>query len=169
MKRGYTIAVDTRERKPLTFPPYLPVMVDPIRRTHTTVAVQTVSVRLETADYHVVGAERGVVIERKGSLDEVCKNVLSSRGRRNFIAELKRLQDCCRWPYLLFEGTPSTLARPTKRNPSPHLGTDALLDLLLGYNVPMLLLPSGSPTQRRRVGELAARLLIRGALLLEDT
>lgn len=168
MKRSYTIAVDTRERKPLPFPPYLPVLVDPVRRTHTTVAVKTVPLKLDTADYHIVGIEgQGVVIERKAGIDEISKNVLTSRGRKNFIAELERLRDHCKWPYILFEGTPATVARPTTRNPSPHLGVDALLELSLGYNVPMLLLPSGSAAARRRIGEYAARLLIRGAILLE--
>ena len=167
MKRAYSIAVDTRERKPLPLPTYLPMMIDPIRRTHCTVAVKGVPMKLETADYLCLEAPEAVVIERKGSLDEISKNVLTKAGRRRFIAELERLQDCAKWPYLLFEGTPATLARPTKRNPNPHLGTDALLELLLGYNVPMILLPSGSPASRRRVGEYAARLLIRGAILSE--
>jgi hypothetical protein len=159
--------VDTRERKPLSFPAYLAVMVDPVRRTHTTTAIRTVSQKLETADYVCLEAPEGVVIERKGSLDEISKNVLTSTGRRRFIAELERLNDCCKWPYILFEGTPATIARPTKRNPSPHLGIDALLELSLCYNVPMLLLPSGGVAARRRIGEYAARLLIRGAIQLE--
>jgi hypothetical protein len=168
MRSRYTIATDTREKKPLRFPPFLPTLIDALGRTHTTVQVQTVKRTMETADYHVVGFEHAVVIERKGSLDEISKNVLTRRGRMNFIAELERLQARCWRPYLLFEGSATTLARPTKRNPSPHLGTDGLIDLLLAYNVPLLLLPSGSDTQRLRVGELAARLLIRGAILQED-
>jgi ERCC4-type nuclease len=168
MKRTYTIAVDTRERKPLPFPAYLPVMVDPIRRTRTSVGLKTLRTKLETGDYHIVGAERAVVIERKASIDEVAKNVLTSVGRRRFTAELKRLNDCCQWPYIMFEGTPTQLSKPTKRNPDPYLAVDSLIDLMLGYNVPLLMLPSGSVAARRRFGEFAARLLVRGALLLEE-
>jgi ERCC4-type nuclease len=168
MRSRYTIVVDTREKKPLVFPAFLPSLIDAIQRTHQTVQLGTVRKEMKTADYYVLGFPEAVVIERKGHLDEVAKNVLTSTGRRRFVAELERLKDGVRWPYLLFEGTASTLARPTKRNPSPHIVVDALLDLLLAYNVPMLLLPSGSDTQRRRVGELAARLLVRGAVLTEQ-
>jgi len=168
MRSRYTIGIDTREKKPLIFPRFLPSLIDAIQRTHTTIQLATVPLKMETADYHVVGFEDAVVIERKGSLDEISKNVLTTTGRRRFTAELGRLRDRCKWPYLLFEGTATTLARPTKRNPSPHLGTDALIELLLAYNVPLLLLPSGSAPQRLRVGELAARLLIRGAILQEQ-
>lgn len=168
MRSRYTIAIDTREKKPLIFPPYLPTLIDPVQRTHTTVQVGHVAKEMKTADYYVLGFPEAVRIERKGHLDEISKNVLTKTGRRRFIAELERLQECCRSPYLLFEGSAATLARPTKRNPNPHLGVDGLLDLLLSYNVPLLLLPSGSDTQRRRVGELAARLLIRGAILQEQ-
>ena len=168
MKTRYTIVRDTREKKPLIFPPYLPTLIDPVQRTHTTVQLTTVERRMKTADYYVEGHPGAVCIERKGALDEIANNVLTTTGRRRFIAELERLQETCFYPYLLFEGSVSKLTKPTKRNPSPHLAIDALLDLLLSYNVPLLLLPSGSDTQRRRVGELAARLLIRGAILQEQ-
>jgi hypothetical protein len=168
MRSLYTIVVDTREQRPLIFPPYLPTLVDAIQRTHTSVRLKTLPKKMETADYYVLGFPEAVVIERKGSLDEIAKNVLTSRGRKNLSAEFQRLKDQCRWPYVLFEGSAAVLARPTKRNPSPHLAIDGLLDLLLAYNVPMLLLPSGSDTQRMRVGEYAARLLIRGAILTEQ-
>ena len=107
-------------------------------------------------------------IERKRNVDELAKN-LFSRDRARFEASVRRLRDEFQRPILLFEGGIAGLQRASIHNPDPHLVCDALFEILMRYNVGMLELPGTSVYQRLRCGELAARLLVRGALALEPT
>lgn len=166
MKREWVILQDRREKKPLLFPDNL-VCLDTSQPAHhqrsLTVRLVVQPTTLEYGDYMLACNGRGVIIERKWSLDEIATNCLSELRRRNFIRELERLRDHCSHPILLFESTLLEASRPTKQNPTPALALDALAALLLEYRVTPLFLPSSTPEHRRATGEFAARLLIRGA------
>lgn len=165
---------DDREKKPLVFPKHI-VCLDTSRPIYTkpttTVTLLNVTERLNGAhpechkgDYYMKGYPNAVVIERKGSIQEVSENCLSRRRRNNFIAELRYLQNTCTHPILLMEGVPRTILSSSMYCPVPEVAVDALLDLLMQHRIQFLLIPNSSTGARRAMGELAARLLIRGAL-----
>ena len=119
---------------------------------------------MTTGDYALLGYEDQVLIERKGCVREVAGNCLTKDGRRRFIAQVDRLKEAAKYPYLMLEGTPQGLMKPDVNVPKPFLALDALQRILLERNVPLLLLPSGTVESRRSLGEWVARLLINGAL-----
>lgn len=169
MKRHFTIIQDDREKKPLLFPTHLICADENLKQCTVTLTIEEERLdaahpELAKADYYVRGHPDAVVIERKGSIREVSANVLNKRRRRLFIQELAYLHDHVRRPILLFEGTPSTILTANRYCPNPEVALDALLDLLLEYRIGFLLLANGSLPARRAMGELVARLLIRGTL-----
>lgn len=129
------------------------------------VALTTRPATLLYGDYRLAEDPLGVVVERKGSLREITTNLFDPVRRGRFTLELSRLRDHCRYPHLLFEGTPHCLltSRPQPGSPSPEEVLDALLCCLLEYRVTPLFLPSSTLEQRRSVGTYVAHLLVRGA------
>ena len=77
---------------------------------------------------------------------------------------MDRLKDEAALPYLLLEGTPLDLQRPTKYVEKPGLALDSFQRILFEKEVPLILLPAGTTTARKSVGEWAARLMINGAI-----
>ncbi len=161
----WVISVDTRERQPLPFPRHLVLpnpRFPPWVRSKKTDRVEVIREALPTGDYLLKGFEAATLIERKGRLREVVKNVLDERDRRRFVSCLKRLRSECQFPVLLLEGTPlSLLGR--REDPDYRLGLSELIRLLRVHQVELLLLPGNSASQRAATGEYAARLLIAGA------
>ncbi len=164
-RRGpYTILIDSREKIPLKFPRMLPILDPDYAPHHTktqTVGLRTESVTLKTGDYTLKGHEDLCIIERKYTVGELQKNLLTTIGYRNFRAECQRLSDECAHPIILFEGALEDLLRPTIHVPDPWKVADALFDLTWCYNIQLLGLRSSSVFQRQRTGEAAARLLLR--------
>lgn len=167
----FVILIDDREKLPLKFPPLLPSLqadVEPHHERTTTLVIRTKSAHLKTGDYCLQGYESCCIIERKYNLRELQKNLLTTRGFRNFRAECQRLHDECRFPILLFEGALEDLLKPTIHVPEPWKVADALFDLTARYNIQLLGLRSSSVYQRQRTGEAAARLMIRAAFQKEQ-
>ena len=181
MAEVFTILVDTRERQPLQFPDYLAVR-DPSSpegeepRTKT-VRLVTVSAKLETGDYALEGHRGACLIERKGSLLELHKN-LHTKDVQRFREAATRLAKACTHPYLLLEGDPSNLLRRDASGyrmgnarsrvvSDPGVVVDTLLQEVNALRIGLLWLPSGTTIQRRAVGEWAARLLLAPVLLPE--
>ena len=136
----------------------------PTSKSSVTCRISVVKEGMKTGDYALQGQESCVLVERKGSLREITNNCLSVAGRRRFIAQVDRLKEEAQFPYLMLEGTPQELSKPTRDVPKPFLALDALQRILLEREVPLLLLPSSSTYARRAMGEWVARLLINGAL-----
>lgn len=166
VERSYTILIDKRERKPLVFPRHI-VMLDPSKppghQKPVTVALTAEPARLTTGDYQLKGFEHKVIVERKGSLDEIAMNTVTG-DRARFIAELDRLVAECERPVLMLEGTPLSLQTSTKQTIQPGLGVDGLQRLLYQYGIPLLMLPTTTSSMRLKAGEWVARLLINGAI-----
>jgi ERCC4-type nuclease len=161
VKTAVTVLVDSREKKPLPFPAHVVVGKKGGKGT-TTIAVRTVVSKLNTGDYVLSGHETGTIIERKGSLMEVCQNV--RRGdRKRFLAALDRVAEEAARPVLFLEGTPADLARAEHRDPTLRGGLDELMRLCLERDVHFLLLPARTPGNRRAAGEFLLRMLIAGA------
>lgn len=182
MPNAYTILVDSRERQPLQFPEYV-VLRDPSSpdceepKTRTVRLVTHVT-KLDTADYAVDGHPRGCLIERKGSLLELHKNLHTKDILRTRDA-LGRLAAACDHPYLLLEGDPANLLRRDASGyrmgnarsrvvSDPGTVVDSLLREVNRLGIRLLWLPSATIIQRRAVGEWAARLLLAPVLAAES-
>ena len=151
----------------MVFPETMACLDDSVsvtRRKDVTVRIHSVDHKMDTGDYALQGYEDVVLIERKGSLREIAGYCLTKDGRRRFINQVDRLKEQAKKPYLLLEGTPQDLKKPTVYVPKPHLALDAFQRILLERDVPLLLLPSTTQAARRGMGEWVARLLINGAL-----
>ena len=121
-----------------------------------TVELHTVRQKLPTGDYVLSGSESTCIVERKGSLLEISKNLFDKKDRERFVRELVRLKEETSHPVLVLEGSPAQLLESHEGS----IAVDALIRLLQEYGVELLLLPSGITKHRRALGEWVARLLI---------
>jgi len=151
-----SVSVDTREKRPLVFPANLPVLQGHPSCRHSTRVVPVVVARatLETGDYAAEGSP--VVIERKGSLQEIQENCLGP-DRPRFLRALDRLAKAAH-PIVLLEGSPADLLTVTQRTPNPHLVVDAFLRDVYERGIRLIVLPTKTMDQRRAAGELVARI-----------
>ena len=161
MNRAFTVLIDSREKKPLPLPAHIVVGREEGSGTQT-VAVRSIICPLKTGDYVLQGHETGTIVERKGSLMEVVKNV-RGRDRKRFLAALDRVAEEAARPVLFLEGTPSDLARAEHRDPTLRGGLDELMRVCAQRNVHFLLLPARTPGNRRSAAEFILRMLIAGA------
>ena len=125
-----------------------------------TVELHTVRQKLPTGDYVLSGSESECIIERKGSLLEISKNLFDRKDRQRCIRELVRLKEETSHPVLVLEGSPAHLLESHEGS----IAVAALIRLLQEYGVELLLLPSGITKHRRALGEWVARLLINRTL-----
>ncbi len=125
-----------------------------------TVELHTVRQKLPTGDYVLSGSESTCIIERKGSLLEISKNLFDKKDRERFVRELVRLREETTHPVLVLEGSPAQLLDSHEGS----IAVDALIRLLQEYGCELLLLPSGIAKHRRALGEWVARLLINRTL-----
>lgn len=155
-----TVLIDSREKKPLTFPAHL-VVLDrarlPTAGRSRTITVRTQSQTMKTGDYRLVGGSSA--IERKGSFEEIAGNCLTVDGRRRFIDCCRRLRAECSDACLLFEGQVGAF-EVRGGLPHPGVATDALLDIIGVFGLPLILMPLNTVAQRRAAGEWALRWLI---------
>lgn len=163
IQRRYSILVDTREKKPLRFPSFMPMLRSPLVGDTTTVQIHTIKQKLDTADYVLQGFEHLTGIERKGSIREVANNCLTF-DRDRLRRCLERMQKEFRYPILLLEGTVKALLSD-RRVHKPYRALDALHRLLAEYRIPLLMLPSASHSNREIMGETVARILINNAIV----
>jgi len=154
------LIIDSREKKPLTFPAHL-VVLDrsrlPTAGRSRTLTVRTQTQTLKTGDYRLVGGSSA--IERKGSFEEIAGNCLTVDGYRRFTDCCKRLRDECRTACLLFEGQVGAF-EVRAGLPHPGVAADALLDIIGVFGLPLILMPLSTTGQRRAAGEWALRWLI---------
>lgn len=154
MRREITVLVDTREKLPILFPETLV-----IRGKGRIVTVRRKTLRV--GDYKLQGAERQVVVERKGSLPEIAKNMLDSNDRIRQFAAFDRLAAAAEYPILLLERTPGHLLRPSTYAPDPGRAVDALLEATMSRGIHLWLVGQCSLAAKRRlVGELLLRAMV---------
>lgn len=160
MQREYLILVDEREKKPLSFPEHIVCLddvKDPTSQRGITVRIRTQKRTIKTGDYCIDG--HASVVERKGSIDEIAQNLLTTDGRRRFTDCCKRLRDETANPLLMLEGLVGMpQVKPGK--PHPGLAIDALMRILNEHRIHLIVLPTGTSGQRRAAAEWVARWLI---------
>jgi hypothetical protein len=119
--------------------------------------------RLLTGDYCLEGYEKGCVIERKGSLDELHKNLLTKDYKR-FMKAFGRLVEC-ELPILLLDLSPLEMFRPTYHTPNPAQVFDALVQLLVKTRVSLWYAGHCKTDNARRIlGGQLVHLMLRHAI-----
>lgn len=122
---------------------------------------------IPTGDYYLDGYRHRMIVERKGSFDELATNCFTTTGRRRFLAECARLLAETAHPVLLIEGTVPDLISRWRGSDSPWLVVDAFQRLCLEHRISIRYIPVSTPAQRRVAGEEVAHLLVNGALTNE--
>jgi len=165
----WLIHQDKRENIPFIFPDHVVILSPtslPAKRVAETHTIRWQRAHLPTGDYLLPSHPRCIIIERKRDLAELVSNCLTNNGRRKFADECKRLRDECQHPVLFVEGTLAHLLRTARSVLScdPWLVVDAYQRLCFEYGIETFHVPCNSAAQRREAGELAAHILINGAL-----
>jgi len=160
--RKITVLVDTREQRPLLFPDNF-VYYDEYRVPHL-VKLDTQPQALDAGDYALEGFLHACRVERKGSVAEVCGNLLSS-DRRRATASLIRLTRACTCPILLLDAAlasfyPSGLHKST----AGAKAMSQLLRLSARHGLRIVFAgPCKSVAHRRKLGVVIAQLLMAAA------
>lgn len=155
------VLVDSREAYPLRFPASFIWFPTRNQKPSYRILVDTKIVTLPAGDYALEGFSRTAIVERKGCLSELVKNIFS-RDRARFLRALTRLRDATSRAYLLLEETPAGLlpSRPTPYQGNPDCCVDELVRLLLQYNLNFLFVGRNrSLGSRRKLGLFVLKLL----------
>ena len=166
LRRLYTIRIDTREKLPLVFPPFMPFLRTTLVGDAQDVELLTVPSKMPTADYCLVGYEDITLIERKGSLREIANNCLTD-DRHRLRREFERLRYACLFPLVLVVGSMPGMLRDVHVD-RPYRALDALMRLLAEYRLPLLFQPGTSHRQRADVGRTVARILVNNAVVADQ-
>jgi ERCC4-type nuclease len=166
-----TVLVDTRENIPAVFPDTLRVW----QRTLTTpkpvlYRVHVEKVKLDAGDYALKGREHAVLIERKGSAQELYSNLIGPDRARAFRA-FDKLARSTRCPILLLDLTLNSVyrwSRSTARTKAAQdVKAEQIQDFLLDLCAAWCIFPLGwtdgeakTIEQRVRLGSFIARTLL---------
>ena len=162
-----TVNVDSRERVPPRFPET--TWVHPRQSgTPFLVRVAVRRIRMATGDYSLADFEDVMLIEKKGTSDELWQNFMSP-DRERALAALDRLSIACSRPVLWLDGTLRKFTNPPYIHGanSPWKGIDLLLQETEKRGIQVLLLDQNKGTNRD-VGEFLLHMMLTAALL-EDT
>jgi len=162
------IEIDSREQRPLLFPSTLRCKVAPHRSR--TFRIRTKVVPLRAGDYRLSSHPGAGGVERKSGLDELSQNLLT-KDRTRFTKAFQNLLDTYQTPYLLVEGTPKDILGTCKhlRKAEPGEVADYLGALCARSRVPVVWMPTHTPSGKLRAGELVARWLVQSALIFADS
>lgn len=155
MNNGRVILIDMREKKPLPLPQ---TFVWGVSKDKTeTIRIHHVRKTIPTGDYllqdggvlYTNAKTNACVIERKHSLEEISKNLLTSVGYTRFTAELERMQD---FPHrlLLLEGHPERLYSTGDVRHAARTIAE-LQRLVMRYNVNLHFIPTSTQSHRLAV------------------
>lgn len=155
------VEIDCREKHPLLFPTQL--IWSRGRGSREMVAVETVGRQLRFGDYRLAQAPNAVVIERKGSLDEIAQNLLT-RDHLRFREAWNRLITGCDYPVLAIDGSIATFDKLRGNYPdsiTPEVVQCALWRWVAVHKVPVIWLGNTTTINTRRaVGAQLLRLML---------
>ena len=154
-----TVLIDSRERHPLLFPKWITVHPDRSgEEVH--IEVSTEMVVMPAGDYAIKGYDAVCIAETKRSLRELYNNICTKDLGRE-VRALHRLSESCKYPLLIWEMTPSDLFRPSSFVPDPQLVFDRWMQLVVRFNLRLMLAGVGQgPGPRRTLGEQMVRLML---------
>jgi len=131
------INVDTREKTPVLFPKSMLYYPRRDSRSGRLINVRTNRKQLGIGDYRLESYPTVCVIERKGSVDELGKNLLSDDYER-FTRALDRLADGCLHPVMFLDDSVPNFYKPTSRFPLPGPIIDGLIRECVERSITML-------------------------------
>lgn len=154
-----TVLIDSREKRPLLFPSWIDFREDRTLKVHP-IQIRTKVVTMPAGDYTLEGYDHITVMETKRSLRELFNNVCTKDWDRETKA-LKRLAECCEYPYLVWEMTPSELFRKSAHVPDPQLVYDRWMQAMARFNLRLMFAGGGiGPGPRRKLGEQLVRIML---------
>lgn len=158
-----TIIIDSREQIPLLFPATI-VIYDP-GGTPKLVRLSTVKEALPTGDYALKGHEGSGLVERKGSVAELARNLLpGSSDRRRALTALRRLANACRYPLILLDVHLRDFHPRDVHLTQPRHTLCELIRVLGGLGVPFWMIGGAkSAGSRRMMGGTVATYLLETA------
>jgi len=154
--RKLEVLVDAREQRPLPLPARFIWHSTRWDRPGTAHQFRVIPIvgTLAWGDYCLKGFERGCVVERKGSLEEVQQNLMS-KDRPRFLKALTRLVDNCAYPILLLDFS----IRRSQFVPEPDRVLDELYRTCAAYGVHPVRFAGASVRGRLQSGSQMVRLL----------
>jgi len=161
LPRTLTVVVDSREQRPLLFPPTVALFRGK-SRSPTVHEVRTESRTLREADYILADFPTAGGVERKADLRELVGCLVSNDRLRQ---QLTRMHQTYARPCLMLEATTAAALGAHKRPPKAAAGLvyDRLCALLIDLPTPILWATSSTPTAKRRGGEAVVRFLAAAA------
>jgi hypothetical protein len=146
--RSVTVEIDTREKRPLLFPETVTVWWT---GKPTLITVATARVKLDAGDYRLREWPNACVIERKGSIEELSRNLLDPKDSPRQGRSFGRLAASSRFPYLLIHAAPSSLMLSTTGCPHPELLVQRLTECLGRFGLNLLVIGQTSTSAALRV------------------
>ena len=160
-----TVLVDSREKRPPKFPANIRY-VDDFGRTHL-IHIHTESAKLDAGDYLLKEYPDACIIERKGSVREICQNMLS-HDRKRMRAAIVRLSEACQMPLLLMETSIRSFFPNDPADFHPTEALDELLRLCLIRGVSIIMAGSSRAIlTRRKLAAFIVHTLVSAALTEE--
>ena len=156
--KGVTLLIDTREKRPLLFPERV-LYYDRDKKPHL-VRVDTARLSLRTGDYALEGYADRALVERKGSVRELCDNLLTG-DRRRALSSLHRLAFGGTKSALLIEAKLSDFHPADPQLTGPPQALCELLRLASDYHIDLFFCgPLRAASTRRKLGTTVACWLI---------
>ena len=160
-----TIEADTREKYPVTFPDNILIPHPEISTKNIMIKVLVEHTKLECGDYRIKEYPDCCVIERKGSILEIYKNMMDAIDSVRQAKSFRKLS-AVEYPYLMIEASPVETVTPTPELQCPELALHRLAVAAAKYGLHLLWLPlkRHDPSVRRKVGTMMVHLMLGCAL-----
>jgi len=156
-----TVEVDSREKIPLIFPATFDVWSSGKPRV---VRVKTEVVCLDAGDYRLKSMPGRAVVERKGTVRELCNNLLGTDQQRQGRA-FRKLAASAEFPYLFLHTTATALLGKNEWNPEPDRLVQKLAYALGKFRLSLVVVPlTTTAISRRLVGNIVLNLLVGHAI-----
>lgn len=164
--RIITVLYDRNEQVPVKFPTHITFYPNRLSQSAQSLRVEAQKAVLDFGDYCLLGFEKCCVIERKASVDELAKNLMSADYKRSH-SSLSRLVAGCSHPYLLLDESLPNFLRPTRymKGVSSEAVVDSLITELMELKIPLLSVGTcRALVTRRRLGAFLVHLMLKHAV-----
>lgn len=159
------VQVDTREKYPVLFPDNILIPHPEISSKNLMIKVTVENVCLQCGDYRLKEYPECCVIERKGSILEIYKNMMDTNDSIRQAKSFRKLS-AVEYPYLMIEASPVETVTATPELQCPELALHRLAVAAAKYGLHLLWLPlkRHDPSVRRKVGTMMVHLMLGCAL-----
>ena len=160
-----TVEVDSREKRPISFPATLCILHPENPHKRFLVKVQVRKIALPCGDYRLAEYPNCCVIERKAGQRELWKNLFNPRDSVRQAKSFRKLATC-EFPYMLFELTPDDILKKNPHVPDVEALLYRLGLMVAKYGFHVLWVPwrSRKTTNRTQLGMFLAHLMLSHAV-----